>query len=195
MPTRLIDVSCLSPRLVASPEDVCRYLTLSYCWGTGHVEPELSDARASSSRSIPLRAAEYNEDGTSDAKTIVTTTKATFKSHCDGIAMSRLPKTLQDAICITRRLNIAYLWVDSLCIIQDSVEDWAYEASRMGDYYAKSYLTLSALDSGDARSEMLLHRKNQSSVHIEGNLFLRPAVRTWGEVFRTAPLSDGAWAL
>jgi hypothetical protein len=42
---------------------------------------------------------------------------------------------------------------------------------------------------------MFFPRENISSVHIEGNLFLRPATRSWREVFKGAPLSDRAWAL
>lgn len=42
----------------------------------------------------------------------------------DNIDMDELPKTFQDAIVITRRLGARYLWIDSLYIIQDSVEDW-----------------------------------------------------------------------
>jgi hypothetical protein len=41
-------------------------------------------------------------------------------------------------------LDCEYIWIDSLCIVQDSVDDWAHEASQMGDVYANSLLTLAA---------------------------------------------------
>jgi hypothetical protein len=74
----------------------------------------------------------------------LTTTAATLSAHKGGIAFDCLPKTFQDAVRITRRLGIRYLWIDSLCIIQDSAEDWQMEASRMALVYRNSWLTVSA---------------------------------------------------
>lgn len=45
---------------------------------------------------------------------------------------------------MTRQLGFQYLWIDSLCIVQDSAEDWQCESSRMATIYASSMLTLSA---------------------------------------------------
>jgi hypothetical protein len=55
-----------------------------------------------------------------------------------------LPATIQDAISLTRALLIPYLWVDSLCIIQDSVEDKTREIANMGNIYKGSYVTFAA---------------------------------------------------
>lgn len=74
----------------------------------------------------------------------LTTTAASLSAHRSGIAFNCLPKTFQDAVRITRRLGIRYLWIDSLCIIQDSAEDWQMEASRMALIYRNSWLTVSA---------------------------------------------------
>lgn len=52
-----------------------------------------------------------------------------------GIPLSLLPPTFRDAVVITRRLGYRHLWIDSLCIVQDSREDWEHEALRMGDVY------------------------------------------------------------
>ena len=38
-----------------------------------------------------------------------------------------------------------YIWIDSLCIVQDSREDWALECERMSDIYSNCYLTISAM--------------------------------------------------
>lgn len=40
-------------------------------------------------------------------------------------------KTFRDAVMITRKLGLHYLWIDSLCIILDDEKDWAVKASRM----------------------------------------------------------------
>ncbi|KAE9381084.1 HET-domain-containing protein [Stipitochalara longipes BDJ] len=80
---------------------------------------------------------------------MLTTTTDTLSERSEGISLDLLPKTFQDAIVITRKLNIRYLWVDSLCIVQDSYEDWEQEAARMHLVYRDAYLTISA-DAGTA---------------------------------------------
>ncbi|KAF8860244.1 HET-domain-containing protein [Acephala macrosclerotiorum] len=69
--------------------------------------------------------------------------------HCQGIAFSSLPKTFQDAIVFTRKLGVRYLWIDSLCIIQDSKKDWITESSKMASIYQGSFLTLAATKSSN----------------------------------------------
>jgi hypothetical protein len=51
-------------------------------------------------------------------------TQGNLAALCNGIALAELPPTFKDAIQATRRLGLQYLWIDSLCIIQDDVEDW-----------------------------------------------------------------------
>ncbi|KAL8961910.1 MAG: hypothetical protein Q9193_001605 [Seirophora villosa] len=58
--------------------------------------------------------------------------------------------TFRDAICITRELGERYLWIDSLCIVQDNEDDWKQEAAFMADIYGQSYCTLAALSSADS---------------------------------------------
>lgn len=87
----------------------------------------------------------------------LTTTTATVNDRKAGIAYSQLPKTFQDAVRITRRLGIRYLWIDSLCIIQDSTEDWQIEASRMASVYRNSWLTVSATHSSSPTSGCFNH--------------------------------------
>jgi hypothetical protein len=72
------------------------------------------------------------------------TTKATFLQHLAGIPVSSLPKTFRDAVAITRLLHLRYLWIDSLCIIQDDRKDWSVEAPRIGTVYSKAYLVIAA---------------------------------------------------
>jgi hypothetical protein len=72
----------------------------------------------------------------------IKTKLASLVSHEDGIRVETLPKTIQDAIHITRELGIDFLWVDSLCIIQDRAEDLAKEVVDMPHYYSNSVATL-----------------------------------------------------
>lgn len=66
-----------------------------------------------------------------------------------GIPESKLPATFRDAVTVTRRLGFRYLWIDSLCIIQDSEADWVAESAKMGDVYRCAVLTISALWGSD----------------------------------------------
>jgi hypothetical protein len=65
------------------------------------------------------------------------------------ITWESLPKTFQDAVVFTRHLNIRYLWIDSLCILQDSREDWEEQASKMATIYESAILTLCAAAAKD----------------------------------------------
>ncbi len=72
------------------------------------------------------------------------TTQSNLDDHYSHIPWASLPKSFQDAITITRRLRIPYLWVDSLCIVQDDKEDWKHESGEMADIYAGGKITISA---------------------------------------------------
>ncbi|KAF7546288.1 hypothetical protein G7Z17_g8543 [Cylindrodendrum hubeiense] len=61
-----------------------------------------------------------------------------------GITFGDLPRTFQDAAKLALDLGYAYIWIDSLCIIQDSPSDWLYEAQRMATVYTFSHLTVAA---------------------------------------------------
>lgn len=64
--------------------------------------------------------------------------------HMASIPWTAIPKLFQDLIHLARKLCIRYVWIDSLCIIQDDYEDWAKESSKMCQIYENSYLTVSA---------------------------------------------------
>ncbi|EKG15862.1 Heterokaryon incompatibility [Macrophomina phaseolina MS6] len=70
------------------------------------------------------------------------------------IEMSLLPKTIQDAIRITRLLHVRFLWVDSLCILQGSSseaqEDWKEQSLQMAAIYQQAALTIGASTSEGA---------------------------------------------
>ncbi len=64
--------------------------------------------------------------------------------------MEQLPKTIRDAISVTKGLGFKYLWVDRLCIVQDDRQDWEDQASQMCDIYERATLTLAALGDSDS---------------------------------------------
>jgi hypothetical protein len=89
----------------------------------------------------------------------LTTTQESLQSfNEDGIYVKQLPKTLQDAIHACRNLELRYLWIDSLCIIQDSPIDKAVEISMMPQIYKGATVTLSAASASDCGQGFLEDR-------------------------------------
>jgi hypothetical protein len=103
----------------------------------------------------------------------------------NGFDIFDLPATFHDAIEVTQRLNVKYLWIDSPCIIQDSFKDWGREAGRMGSYYQNCFLNISAFDAPDSDAGFLLPRTSTQIVLLEGNIYLRAVRRSWRKVFET----------
>jgi hypothetical protein len=96
------------------------YATLSHCWG-----PPSTD------KSSPY---------------IAKLTPASKQTLEAGVPLEKLPKTFSDAIIATRAIGLKYLWIDSLCIIQEepSKADWQRESAHMGEVYTNSLCTFAA---------------------------------------------------
>lgn len=86
------------------------------------------------------------------------TTKENFNSHLQGIQLTNLPASFQDAISITRGLGIQFLWIDSLCIIQGDRLDWETESSKMAGIYSKCTICIAVDGSADARGGCFFNR-------------------------------------
>lgn len=153
LPTRVLDLGgaqnqlTSDVKLYASRNEAEQYICLSHCWGSDR-------------GSAPLK-----------------TTTQTLHKFQQGIPYEMLPKTFQDAVVFTRKLGYRFLWIDSLCIVQDDSDDWLMEAGRMASIYENAALTLAAASSAD--SEGGLFRKSIREVPIghgtEGST--QPALR------------------
>ena len=119
--------------------------------------------------------------------------------------LNRFPKTLRDAITVTRALGLQFLWIDALCIMQDSAEDWAAEAERMKDVYGGATITIAAMNSTSADYGIFKSRsispaacilKWRSSDPIEShNVFLRSSSEFWDATMKNEPLNTRGWTL
>ncbi|CZR53557.1 uncharacterized protein PAC_03436 [Phialocephala subalpina] len=74
----------------------------------------------------------------------VMTTKSNLNDHLDHIDFDTLSQTVQDAILVTRKLYLKYLWVDNLCIIQDSEEDKLAQTPLLGKIFGNAYVSIFA---------------------------------------------------
>jgi len=134
------------------------------------------------------------------SKPAIRTTKATLQSHLTQLPMASLPNTFRDAVTITRALGIRYLWIDSLCIIQDAVNDWEMESAVMGQIYAHSYLTIAASASKDSSGGCFLPRPRDTHTRIKcslddgstGHVFLRPNPKEFNNLEKSF-LQTRAW--
>ncbi|KAH7350637.1 heterokaryon incompatibility protein-domain-containing protein [Rhexocercosporidium sp. MPI-PUGE-AT-0058] len=81
------------------------------------------------------------------ATQIITTTTSTLSQRKTRIPFESLSKTFQDAVHITHNLGLKYIWIDSLCIIQDDLKDWETESKKMAAVYESSHVTICAAKS------------------------------------------------
>ncbi|KAJ8118954.1 hypothetical protein OPT61_g166 [Boeremia exigua] len=116
LPTRLLDVSNTDVRLVESKTDIDRSTEGSYL------------ALSHCWGRVP----------------IIRTLKENYEQHKKGISPEKLSKTFREAVHTTRKLGFRYIWIDSLCIVQDDGDDWAAEAATMCDVYQYAMLTIAA---------------------------------------------------
>jgi hypothetical protein len=98
--------------------------------------------------------------GTTPTKKLTSDNIDALKS---GFHFEELPLTFQHAVLIARELSVRYLWIDSLCIIQDSVSDWEVESVTMGRVYSHSICTISALHSSNSESGCFTTRDPQTA--------------------------------
>ena len=88
----------------------------------------------------------------------LTTTAITLEDRKSGIELSKVSRTFRDAIRVTQKLGLQYLWIDALCIIQDSSDDWQHESSHMGKIYRDALFTISATGALDGDGGCFLRR-------------------------------------
>lgn len=85
--------------------------------------------------------------------------KENLESFMHQIPKDALTKTFRDAMTTTRALGFRYIWIDSLCIIQDDPIDWEKEAVLMASVYGGSSLNLAAVDAPDGTFGCFSSRK------------------------------------
>lgn len=95
---------------------------------------------------------------------IFTTTRENMHENMQEIPLNQLPATFLDAFSISRRLNIRYIWIDALCIVQNDSIDWDREARKMGAVYQSAYVTIAASSSDNAGQSFLEAQTNRRSL-------------------------------
>ncbi|KAI1748947.1 heterokaryon incompatibility protein-domain-containing protein [Xylaria castorea] len=191
LPTRLIDLGVGNegglPRLALATdlrvaESRVEYASLSYCWG-----------------SLVEAASQYR------------TTRQNLQQRLAQIDIARTTTVIKDAADVCKALGIRYLWVDSVCIIQDDNVDWEQEAAQMSNVYRNCALTICPMSSSSCSQGFLEKRshgidipfRSRVSPDIVGHYTLRNSVRCLisflscgnprGEDFEEAVWETRAW--
>lgn len=95
------------------------------------------------------------------------TNSTTFSAHLEGIPYASLPNTFQHAVIVTRQLGLRYLWIDSLCIIQDYKDDWEQHCFEMPKIYRNAVVTIAGPGAVDCNTGFLHERRRPLSVNLE----------------------------
>ncbi|KAE8409955.1 heterokaryon incompatibility protein-domain-containing protein [Aspergillus pseudonomiae] len=121
-------------------------------------------------RKAPYIALSHNWQFSEARKSM--TLKENYESRKRFLPQQGLSQTFHDTIKFTRWLGVRYLWIDTFCIIQDDPDDWAKQASQMGDIFEGAYITIAAhsgLDSSPSDG-CFLERKSVREVGLpDGN--------------------------
>ncbi|KAI0136112.1 HET-domain-containing protein [Hypoxylon sp. NC0597] len=88
---------------------------------------------------------------------VVKTESSNIQLLIQGFSLKQLPAAIQDAAHVTQKLGLKYLWVDALCIIQDSKTDWEEQSAKMCSIYENAHLTIIASSSDAANVSFLNH--------------------------------------
>jgi hypothetical protein len=137
----------------------------------------------------------------------LTLTQTNLAAMCKEIQIASLSQTIQDAVAVVYRLGIRFLWVDSLCILQDSHCDKDEQIAAMDRVYQCALITIAAASARGSAEGFLQRRSFEgdlapstrySMLHFpcpdgeQGNIILRESCNYWPN---KEPLSSRAWTL
>lgn len=191
LPTRLLDVGddiekC--SRLICDTSELpktVKYLALSHRWGS-YPEP--------------------GEPGPLKGKTICLYARNMVMLK-EGINDSDFPPKYQDAITVARQLKVHYIWIDSLCVIQqdksdpldkDKGKDWANEAERMEQVFRSAYATIAACCANSPAEHFFKRRPERQCVTMQADnafYYLCNAIDNFSEDVEQGELAKRGWVL
>ena len=92
-------------------------------------------------RQVPYATLSHRWDDTTKSVQLMKENLELFKM---SLPLGKFPQTFRDAFYVARKLSIGYLWIDSLCIVQDCQLDWERESNCMGTFYALATINFAA---------------------------------------------------
>ncbi|KAI0890356.1 heterokaryon incompatibility protein-domain-containing protein [Annulohypoxylon maeteangense] len=118
----------------------------------------------------------------------------------NGFSYAELPQTFQDFVRLSRFLRNDYVWIDSLCIIQDSTDDWIQESKTMAEVYRHSKCNIAATASKGPTEYCFRTRDPTRIPPLEftfrrGKKYLFFGRNLWRDSIEDAPLNQRSWVL
>ncbi|KAF2686072.1 HET-domain-containing protein, partial [Lentithecium fluviatile CBS 122367] len=107
---------------------------------------------------------------------LITSTLADMQK---SITLQSLLKTIPDAITITHRFGYRFIWIDALCILQDSLDDWECKASEMCSIYSRATMTIAPASANQASEGTIVYLRYRTPAFYD----------------RLQPLHARAWTL
>jgi hypothetical protein len=148
-----------------------KYIALSHCWGK--LKPN----------EVPLYC----------------TTRENIGDRQVGFSIANLPLTFRDAVKLARCLEVQYLWIDSLCIIQGKDGDWEQESKRMEDVYTSAYCTVAATSAVDSNAGFLERNISSEYVYVQDDsgrpVYVCTDMADFDKEVEEAPLNTRAWVM
>jgi Heterokaryon incompatibility protein (HET) len=127
------------------------------------IKEDFKDLQLCEAGEVPREAAYMTLSHCWGGLKIMKLTSDNYRALRNRINFDELPKTFQDAIAVTRSLGIQFLWIDSLCIIQDSEQDWRLQAIDIGEIYRYSWCNIAATAARDGRDGLFRYSKRNSA--------------------------------
>jgi Heterokaryon incompatibility protein (HET) len=114
------------------------------------------------------------------------------------LQIRNLPQTIQDAITLTKGVGLRYIWVDSVCIVQDNAEDWARESALMQEVYSNASFTICASSAAKADAGLFGERtawKYPAKPCKFGSFWVSILEFPFNDVVNRSTWSSRAWTL
>ncbi|KAK9419532.1 putative Heterokaryon incompatibility domain-containing protein [Seiridium unicorne] len=132
------------------------------------------------------------------------TVQANLDKHLAQVPWSSLSQTFQDAFLLCAELGVEYIWIDSLCIIQDDSADWRHEAAIMCRVYEESKFTIAASSASNSsqglfgvRSELKVAELpyHHGQTGASGVIYAYSSPPGSSNILDKVPLSERGWVL
>ena len=125
----------------------------------------------------------------------LTTTAASLELLEEGLPIAQLPRTFQDAVWLSQRLGIWYIWIDALCIIQDDPDDWLRESEKMGSIFQHAAVTIAAHCASDDSEGFLAKSLSRPTTIPCGDFLALSKLPDHGRDITNSRLSRRGWVL
>lgn len=127
------------------------------------------------------------------------TTTDNQNTHKEGMSLKQLPRTFADAVKATRKLKCRYLWIDSLCIVQEGRDaDFEEQARRMEQVYSDAWCVLAASRDPGHNAGFLGPRHKRSTItlyHDDRPFYICQAIDSFEDHVLNGALNQRGWVL